>query len=341
MGETDLIRSNVNHVYRGFNSDCGEGAARFSAPTLSRPSAADDFIRLSVGADKGYGFWDILRLQEGLLLCVAEGVYADMYRYFVSPPADIISLRMILSGELAFCRSAQKPIHMKQGSVSLLRQAQAGDCEMHILEKRPLASVTLHFHADRFAALMGLDESVLPAMLTPFSDNEGGYNYCEMPMTPAMTNGVIDLVKAPYTGLLRRRFFEAKTLEIMCLFADAAQCSDRQAHAESHAPTGAYVQLAARVLEENLAEPPTVDQLARRVGVNRTRLRQDFKRVYGQTISEFIQVKRMDLARALLRNETASISAVAEAVGYRHAGNFTSAFRRRFGAAPKDLKRRH
>lgn len=337
----DLVRNDVNRVYRGFNSDCGEGAARLSAPTLMRPSEADDFIRLSVDADKGDGFWDVLRLQDGLLLCVAEGVYSDPFRFFVSPPVDIISLRMILSGELAFCRNAGRAIHMKQGAMSLLRQAQAGDCEFHILEKRPLASVTLHFHADRFAALMGLDEGALPAMLAPFSDSTGGYNYCEMPMTPAMVNGVIDIIKAPYTGMLRRRYFEAKTLELMCLVADAAQCGDGEAQPALHAPAAAYVQLAARTLEENLAEPPTVDQLARRVGVNRTRLRQDFKRIYGQTISEFIQVRRMDRARALLREDGASISAVAEAVGYRHAGNFTSAFRRRFGVAPKDIKRRH
>ena len=162
-----------------------------------------------------------------------------------------------------------------------------------------------------------------------------------MPVTPAMAGGVFDLINAPYAGALRCRFYEAKSMEMLCLFVDAMRQSsgdEPQPDSPSVRALG-RVQLARRILEEHLAAPPTVEQLARRVGVNRTRLRHDFKCFFGITIAEFIRAERMERARQLLRDETVSISAIAEAVGYHHAGNFSAAFRRHFGLSPRDHRR--
>lgn len=340
----DSIRQNVNNVYGTFNADCGEGAKSFAAPMLVKPAEEDDFIRLNTNPAFGVGFWDVLRLQEDLLVCVAEGVYADPFIYGVSPGEDIVTLRMIVSGEIEF-RSNEavrnRYVHIPQGTASILSMPEAHDSEFEILERQPLASVTMHFHAGRFSALMGFETDEMPPMLHPFQHNDGKYNYCSMPLTQAMTRAVFDMVKAPYQGSLRRRYFQAKSTELLCLFVDAAQQNSEYDPSSSNVRRRNLIQVqdARRLLLQNFVEAPAVEQLARAVGLNRTELRREFKALYGVTIAEFLLKHRMEHAWRLLQNKELSVKAVANAVGYAHAGNFSAAFRRCYGVSPKDIRR--
>ena len=88
------------------------------------------------------------------------------------------------------------------------------------------------------------------------------------------------------------------------------------------------------------ADPPTIEALARRVGLNRTKLQGGFKETFGATVFDFCQGRRMERAKDLLREGGMTIAEIAESVGYEHPTNFTAAFRRRFNAAPKDFRRR-
>ena len=337
----DVIRSNVNRVYRGFNADCGERAEQFSAPRVTHPSGTDHFIRLAINPGKGAGYWDVARLSDEMLVCVAECTYLDPFDYIVSPQNDVLSIRMVVSGELEIADRNGARVHVERGAAEITSIPGNYAHEMRILEHERFASLTIHVRTDSLARLMGLGEQETPSMLASFQDPDAGFKSCSMPLTSAMANGVFDLVKAPYSGALRSRFYEAKTMEMLCLFVDAMrQCSDDEQQPGSPSVQAlSRAQLARRILEEHFVAPPTVEQLARRVGVNRTRLRHDFKCIFGITIAEFVQARRMEMARQLLRDESISIGVIAEAVGYSHAGNFSAAFRRHFGVSPRDHRR--
>ena len=89
---------------------------------------------------------------------------------------------------------------------------------------------------------------------------------------------------------------------------------------------------------ENYKSPPTITELARQVGLNRSRLCVEFKEIFGTTVFEFCQGYRMNKARELLQDRNLSIAQVAESVGYEHATNFTSAFKKQFGFLPKAIR---
>lgn len=339
---TDLIRSDVNRIYKGFNRDCGKEAELLARPRVTRPTDANDFVRLSIDEEQGEGFWDLLRVQDGLMLCVADGKYAARSNYFVSPPVDIITLRLIVSGDLELSGEASDNIHFQRGNVSLLSVPKDTDHEIHIGEDDPLSSVTLHFHAARFNELLGFDEDGVAPGLLPLFGDEDAVKYCTLPMSARMGDSVQDLVTAPFSGVLRRRYFEAKALEIMCLFMDAVQNPAPDLILEGSVGVDYLeaVKRARKTLAENVAAPPTVSELAKLVGVNRTQLRRDFKRLFGVTIRDFLLEQRMEIAHSLLTKHAMSVQAVAEKVGYQHAGNFTAAFHRFYGILPKSLKTR-
>lgn len=87
--------------------------------------------------------------------------------------------------------------------------------------------------------------------------------------------------------------------------------------------------------------PPALSVLARRFGMSPARLCSGFRLRFGESTSEFVRRRRMEVARELLQQQSGlQVRQVARAVGYSHHSTFTAAFARHYGVAPKVLRRR-
>lgn len=104
-------------------------------------------------------------------------------------------------------------------------------------------------------------------------------------------------------------------------------------------PAYAIVEEARELLEASLAEPPTIDQLARSLHVGRTRLCREFKQMTGATIGEFLSRLRMQKAKELLGRTTLPMGDIARQVGYRHESTFCTAFKQAEGCPPGEWRK--
>lgn len=84
----------------------------------------------------------------------------------------------------------------------------------------------------------------------------------------------------------------------------------------------------------------SVDLLARRVGVSRTVLAERFKHFLATPPMQYLSAWRLQLAAQRLKTSTMPIKAVAESAGYETEAAFSRAFKRHFGAAPGDWRKR-
>lgn len=85
---------------------------------------------------------------------------------------------------------------------------------------------------------------------------------------------------------------------------------------------------------DHLDEGISVRMLARVAGLNERKLKLGFRMMYQTTVGGFLREERMLRALALLKEKKMPVARVAAAVGYRHAPNFSDAFRRHFGHPP-------
>lgn len=99
------------------------------------------------------------------------------------------------------------------------------------------------------------------------------------------------------------------------------------------------IRKAKNILQQNYINPPTLANLARTVGINRNKLSKGFKELFGMTVSTYSQHYRMELARKLLNDSAHNIAVIADTVGYEHPGNFTVAYKRKYGQLPKAARR--
>lgn len=82
----------------------------------------------------------------------------------------------------------------------------------------------------------------------------------------------------------------------------------------------------------------TITSLAADFGISSSKMKRDFFLAFGVCTGAYINERRLVLGRALIEREGLSVSEAAYQVGYAHPGNFTAAFRRRFGYLPSSVK---
>jgi YesN/AraC family two-component response regulator len=109
-----------------------------------------------------------------------------------------------------------------------------------------------------------------------------------------------------------------------------------QAHSRE---TSALVEACIRILEEDLGLSPSTQDLARKLGCSRRFLNNAFKEVFNATVYEWLRERRMQQASQWLTETSIPVQDIAEDLGFSSASNFTTAFRLRFGLAPRDFKK--
>jgi len=84
----------------------------------------------------------------------------------------------------------------------------------------------------------------------------------------------------------------------------------------------------------------TVSNLARRIGLSRTRFADRFRHFLGESPIAYLAQWRLKLGAELLQSTDNSVAEVAGAVGYGSEASFNRAFKRQFDCAPAQFRRK-
>jgi len=131
-----------------------------------------------------------------------------------------------------------------------------------------------------------------------------------------------------------RLLCEAKCLELLACFLLAQQRQPTTSRSDRE-----RLQHARELLLANIAEPPTIAELARACGLNTLKLKRGFKQLFGLPVYAFYQQERMRLAHGLLVSGRMSVTEVGSHIGYNNLSHFSAAFQRSHGILPSQLKR--
>ena len=91
------------------------------------------------------------------------------------------------------------------------------------------------------------------------------------------------------------------------------------------------------IIEDPIAAP-SIDDLAKGLGISLWKINDDFKKIYGKTINTFLFEKRMEWAYQKITQSSMLIKEISEAIGYQSTSNFSTAFSRYFDVSPRRLR---
>ncbi|NEO28397.1 MAG: helix-turn-helix transcriptional regulator [Kamptonema sp. SIO4C4] len=202
----------------------------------------------------------------------------------------------------------------------------------------------LHIHP---TALSFASEAMIEQMPTNLKNwltgrRESSY-FHTCAMTTVMKATVWQLLNCPYQGLAKRLYLEGKTLELIGLYLDQISHDQglRQTVDDLQSDHVERILQARDLLLHQVTNPPTLLELAHRVGLNDRKLKQGFRSVFGTTVFGYLRNYQMEQAKQLLLMPGTTIASVAQAVGYSSPEAFSVAFRRTFAVTPKTYQLQH
>ena len=93
-------------------------------------------------------------------------------------------------------------------------------------------------------------------------------------------------------------------------------------------------------IKENLYNLPSVQELARLVGMSLKQYRKHFKRVMGMYPAQYIGEQKMSVIKDYLSKTDLSINQIAELLGFSSPYYLCNAFKKRFGCTPSEYRKR-
>ncbi|MBL1210577.1 AraC family transcriptional regulator [Geminocystis sp. GBBB08] len=156
---------------------------------------------------------------------------------------------------------------------------------------------------------------------------------------PEILKALSQIYQCPYHGLTKQLYLESKALE---LFALQFNCCDSSTFTPQKLSLKKddleRVEYAKDILIKSSLNPPSLTELARKVGLNDRKLKQGFKQLFSTTVFGYLYNYRMEQAQELLRDSNLSVAQVALKVGYSNPEAFSTAFRRKFAQSPKSYQ---
>ncbi len=146
------------------------------------------------------------------------------------------------------------------------------------------------------------------------------------------------LLKTEVKPEVKRVFMHAQAMsllaaELSCLYEEP-KTSHRFTERDK-----AIAMLARDILEQEFQNPPSLAELGKRAGTNQCKLKKLFQHFFDNTPYGVLLEIRMNKAYKLLASQHCQVSTAADYVGYTHANNFSVAFTKYFGIAPKIVAR--
>lgn len=153
-------------------------------------------------------------------------------------------------------------------------------------------------------------------------------------LTAAQQQLIATLRQPPVYATAQALWYQCKALELAVTFLlqpppEAEMfCTRQQRMAQER------VEQVIFLLKQNLAEPPTLEELGRKIGCSHFYLSRVFSTHTGQTITQHLRQLRMERAAELLRTGEHNVTEVALDVGYNSLSHFSGAFHEAFGCCP-------
>ena len=318
---------------------------------LDQPSNADCLERrpdVFTLPDKfGKGSIQRWHLRPGLDLIINDLNFRDPIVIERNHPVANTSIGM------SFCMAGQMQI---EGSgADSMEQFKAKQANLGVINdtkgniryeaNQPVLLVHIHVQPDVINLTTGEEFEQLPAQLRNAISGINTTNYHQSStMTPVMNATIQQLLNCPYQGFTQQLYMESKAIELISLYFEQllSDTSLLNAHSDLLSDERDRIIYARDILLAQVANPPTLLELSRQVGLNDRKLKQGFRQVFGTTAFGYLRNYRMQQAQQLLLRPNSTIAGVAQAVGYSNPEAFSVAFRRTFAISPKayQLKRR-
>lgn len=173
-----------------------------------------------------------------------------------------------------------------------------------------------------------------------FEIGDGGDDCVESAVDGVLMSSVVRFLRSLSSVSDRQVLAPLYLQEMVYLVLQRDQTSSLVRSAARQATTNS-IAAAIEYIAAHLAEPLTVNELAKQVNLSPSAFSRIFREVTGQSPYQFVKDQRLLRARDLFGQGRRGVTDVARSVGYPSLSHFIKEFRARFGSTPGEYVETH
>jgi AraC-like DNA-binding protein len=153
-------------------------------------------------------------------------------------------------------------------------------------------------------------------------------------LTAAQLQLIATLRQPPVYAAAQPVWYQCKALELAVTFLVQPPAETEMFCTRQQRLAQERVEQVIFLLKQNLAAPPSLEELGKKIGCSHFYLSRIFSAQTGQTITQHLRRLRMERAAELLRAGEHNVTEVSLEVGYQSLSHFSAAFHETFGCCP-------
>lgn len=167
-------------------------------------------------------------------------------------------------------------------------------------------------------------------------ENQEKKYYAQEPVSPPIAVVLSQIINYNLHPTIKGLYLKGKIYELIALYfnknadADVEQCPFLVDEDNVK-----RIRKAKEIIISNMAEPPTLTELSKEIGLSLKRLKEGFKQIYGDSVFSFLFDYKMEHARKLLESGQYNVNEIGLKIGYSTSSHFIAAFKKKYGTTPK------
>lgn len=297
-------------------------------------NAQENFIHQPLPDDAGIGYSNIFNFDEDL--SYIETSYTPSKNLCILNQVDTHEPRIVvtigLKGHSRFCDQKGEVVSFDKGYTSIAtfnssigeRQYEANKAITQLRLSMNKKWLDRHFGENKFQHL--------------FTKN-GLKQLSHRPISHQGISAAQQLLKCNVSKEVKQLFMQGQAMTLLATELSPL-CADETKGSTCYKAKDQKIALLAQdILQAEFKNPPSVEELSRRVGVNQFKLKQLFHAFFNNTPYGLLLDIRMQKAYELLEKTRCHVNIAADFVGYSHASNFSAAFIKYYGVSPKIISK--
>lgn len=287
----------------------------------------------SIKENVAQGIIDEVQVTDGFSVLLFTNKNKDLAEFNHDVESSSIQFHFCVKGNGSFAyNNGSYQLNLETDkSLLLYNPQQKLPINLLLKENSTIASVLVSIK--KFHSLFSKEAEYIPFLNEEYKDKK---YYKNESISPSMAIVLNQMANYNLNESIKDLYFKGKAYELLSLFFNRNENAGiEQCPFLANETDVLKLKKAKNILLENMAEPPSLPELANTVGLSLKKLKEGFKQVYGDSAYSFLFDHKMEVARKLLESNQYNVNEVGLKIGYSTASHFIAAFRKKYGTTPK------
>ncbi|EAR02647.1 AraC family transcriptional regulator [Maribacter sp. HTCC2170] len=279
------------------------------------------------------GSFNEVLIEDGFYVLKLQNDHNDIQRVTREIDSSFIQFHFCLKGNAKFVfNEGRYALEVTEENSLLLYNTQV-DLPMN-LEMAPNSwIVSVVMTIGKFHSLFSKEADYIPFLS---EENKEKKYYAQEAVSPAIAVVLSQIMNYNLHPSIKELYIMGKVYELISLYFNKSTDADlEQCPFLVDEDNVKRIRQAKEVMISHMAEPPSLPELAKEVGLSLKKLKEGFKQIYGDSVYSFLFDYKMEHARRLLETGQHNVNEVGLKVGYSTSSHFIAAFKKKYGTTPK------